>query len=123
MRTNDLRKLIKANLDAIDENAKSYFKIAPDDALYPHIVFELNSINLLDLSRDDYELTVTVWDRNAPARAEELADKICDKFNANNQPTSTILPTFFRQSRAEVIDADKTINEIVIKFDVLNYER
>lgn len=118
MKSNALREFIKSKLDDI---APSYYQDAIDNALYPHIVFEFDSIDLDDYYRDDYTLTIDVWYKNNQFLCEKYADDICDMFNANNAPQSEILPTFYRTSRRSLKDEDKDINHIQLRFLVQNY--
>ena len=53
-KTNDLKKLIQTKLKTLSSNV--YFEIADDTAMYPHIVFSFRTINLDDISRQDYIL-------------------------------------------------------------------
>lgn len=120
MRTNDLRKLIKRELDKV---VTSYYRSAPVDAMYPHAVFSFRTVYLGDFSRDDYSLDVDIWCRRNPAQAEDIADSICDAFNFLNAPQDTILPTFFREARINVEDEDKDLDRITLRFSIQNYER
>ena len=92
--------------------------------MYPHIVWDLERIDLGDLSRDDLILDVDIWDRNTDAKnIDNLADAVEGLFNAQNLPQQTILPTFFRIDRKSVPDEDKKIKHRVLTFQVQNYVR
>lgn len=121
MRTNDLRKLVQSRLKSIC--SKVYYKVADEDAVYPHIVFNIKSVDLGDLSRHDYSIDIDIWDKDDPYNAEELADKTEDLFDCENIPQDTILPTFFLDNRTTVTDDDKSINHIIIRVIAQNYER
>lgn len=118
MRTNVLRKFVKSKLDTV---STSYYHDAPDDAMYPHIVFSMESIDLDDYHRDDYNLEVDIWCKNNQATAEDMADSICALFNAENLPQNQILPTFYRENRRNLLDEDKDINHIQLQFTIQNY--
>lgn len=121
-KTNDLRKLIQTKLKTIMSDV--YYEVADRDALYPHIVFDLSFVNLGDLSRQDYQVVIDIWDKGTSAvRVEEVADTIESMFNNLNNPTDSILPTFFIESKRVVIDEDKKIRHRQIVLSVQNYER
>lgn len=107
--TNELRKVVRsAIVEAVGFDAV-YYQNADAAALYPHIVFAIDRVDLNDFNRADYRLIVDVWDKgDSIAAAEDLADAVCAAFNNINAPQDTILPTFFMESRREVLDPDKT---------------
>lgn len=120
-KTADLRELITTKLGTV--NGGTYHRIAPKDAAYPYKTFELASVNLGDLSRDDITLDVDIWDHAIDSKSvEEIADGIEDVFNDVNLPQTTILPTFFRESRLVIDDPDKDIQHIRLTFLVELYE-
>ena len=120
MKTNQLRKFIKSQLDSV---LTSYFKEAPDNAMFPHCVFDFKDINISDLSRDDYMLEVDLWGKDQEFEVQGFADQICEKFNFANLPNDETLPTFFRDARKNVPDDNKTINHIYIRFLVETYDQ
>ena len=102
----------------------TYYREAPDDASYPYKTFELTTANLGDLNRDDIDLCVDIWDHNTNSKAvETIADAVENLFNAKNLPQTGILPTFFRDSRYQVTEDDKTIQHIQLHFLVQSYIR
>lgn len=119
-KTADLRKLITAQLNTL--TGATYYRRAPADAVHPYKTFSLSRVDLGDLARDDYTLTVDIWDHASDAKAVELiADAMEDLFNAANLPQDTILPTFFRESRYPVDDPDKDIQHLQLTFIVQLY--
>lgn len=121
-RTNDLKKLIQTKLKTLAMNV--YYEIAADNALYPHVVFTFDSIDLGDLSREDYMLNVDVWDKGKSTTAiDDLCDSIENLLQAENLPQTHILPTFYLVDRRNVPDEDKAIKHRVIRFQIQNYER
>lgn len=119
-KTADLRKLIMTQLGTL--SGGTYYRIAPNEATYPYKVFTFERAGLSDLSRDDIDLCVDVWDRGLDAkRVDALADAVEGLFNVANLPQSTILPTIFRESRYPVEDEDKQLLHIQMHFTVQNY--
>jgi len=120
-RTNDLKILLQTKLKTIATNV--FFENATDDALFPHIVFNFRTIDLGDLSRQDYILEVDVWDKgNSTTKVDELSDKVEDLLHMQNLPQSHILPTFYKIDRKSIMDEDKKIKHRLIRFQIQNYK-
>lgn len=121
-RSNSLRKLIQGQLKT--EYEEVYYLQAKENAMFPHCVFLLQSINTGDLSRSDYYLQVDLWDKSSSSfNIEEMADKVEDLLKTKNLPQTDILPTIFTESRKAVIDDDKKIKHLQLAFTVQLYER
>ncbi|MCR5811168.1 MAG: DUF3168 domain-containing protein [Lachnospiraceae bacterium] len=121
-KTKDLRKVIQSKLVTVCTD--TFYETAPANKMYPHIVWNLERIDLGDLSRDDLILDVDIWDRDYDAKdIDELADAVEALFNNSNLPQTTILPTFFRIDRKNAPDEDKKIKHRVLTFQVQNYVR
>lgn len=119
-KTAELKKLIKAQLQTIP--GETYHKSAPEDAVYPYKCFTLKNVTFTD-SRDDFDLTVDVWCRGANKLvADDTADQVEKLFRNVNLPQKTILPTFYRDSRTNVDDPDKSLQHIQLHFYVQLYE-
>ena len=118
-KTAELRKLIKAHLQTTQ--GETYHREAPNDAAYPYKTFTLKSVSFMD-ARDDFDLCVDIWHRGDWKVVEEIADQIEKLFRNTNLPQETILPTFFRESRYNLDDPDKTLNHIQLRFNVQLYE-
>lgn len=119
-RTNDLKELVQTKLKTITTNV--YFEQAADSAMYPHIVFNFNEINLNDLSRQDYTLDVDIWTKGKNSTAiDELADKTEDLLHCQNLPQTSILPTFYKIDRKAIQDPDKSIRHRLVRFQIQNY--
>ena len=119
-KTNDLRKLVQELLKEITPLV--YYRKADKDALYPHIVHLIDRVNLIAEHRDDVSLLVDIWTKSESS-ANEFADMVEKKFNRENLPQGSILPTFFLETRITVEDDDKDISHIQMTFTVQNYER
>lgn len=118
-KTAELRKLIKAQMQTTP--GETYHREAPSDAAYPYKTFTLKSVIFTD-ARDDFDLCVDIWHRGDWKVVEEIADQIEELFRNTNLPQETILPTFFRDSRYNLEDPDKTLNHIQLRFNVQLYE-
>lgn len=126
--TNELRKLIKSELSRVSEDfgvKEIYYQIADNEALYPHIVFSLDSANSepMFLDRYNYRLIVDVYFKNQTQDIEGLCDLIQKEFIWKNTPTADILPTFYFESRLLVIESNKYINHRQLRFNIQMYER
>lgn len=121
-RTNDLKKLITQKLKTLTNNV--FYEQATDNALYPHLVFSFRTIDLGDLSRQDYILEVDVWDKGtSTAKVDELSDQVEDLLHTENLPQENILPTFYTIDRKSILDSDKSIKHRLIRFQIQNYVR
>lgn len=118
-KTKSLRRIIQKNIDAI---IKSYYRHADKGAIFPHAVFDFESIDLLDINRDDLILIIDIWGKgNDTSEIEDLADQIEKMFNAANMPEEDVLPTFYRMSRKPIDDEDKSLIHRQLKFQIQNY--
>lgn len=121
-KTKDLRKVIQGYLLTVCDNV--FYETEPASKMYPHIVWNIRRIDLGDLHRDDLILDVDLWDRSSDSQnIDDLADSVEALFNNNNDPQETILPTFFRIDRKNVLDNDKMIKHRVLSFQIQNYVR
>ena len=118
-KTATLRKLVKEQMQTVP--GETYHKEAPKDAAYPYKTFTLHSVSFME-ERDDFDLCVDIWHRGDFKVVEEIADQIEKLFKNTNLPQSTILPTFFRESRYNLEDPDKTLQHIQLRFLVQLYE-
>ncbi len=122
MRTNDLKELVQTKLKTITTNV--FFEIANDDAMYPHIVFTFRTIDLDDLSRQDYILDVDIWTKGTNSTSiDDYADSVEDLLQAKNLPQKNVLPTFYKIDRKTLIDEDKSIRHRLVRFQIQNYVR
>lgn len=118
-KTSDLRKLVKEQLQTTQGD--TYHREASNDATFPYKTYTLKSVTFTD-ARDDFDLCVDIWHRGDWKVVEEIADQIEKLFQNTNLPQSTILPTFFRESRYNLEDPDKTLKHIQLRFAVQLYE-
>ena len=114
-----LREIIHEKINTI---INSYYRIADAKAGFPHAVYDFESIDLGDITRDDLILVVDLWDKGKDTSTlEEKADQIEAMFNAANFPGEEVLPTFYRISRKPIDDEDKTLMRRQLKFQIQNY--
>lgn len=118
-KTNYLREIITSKIDTI---AKTYYRYADEKAKLPYAVYDFESIDLGDISRDDLILIIDLWGKGTDTfQIEEMADRIEEMFNAANLPNEHVLPTFFKVSRKPIDDEDKTLIRRQLKFQIQNY--
>lgn len=120
-KTAALRALVAAQLNTVE--GATYHRSAGKEAAYPYKVYTLDSVAFPYTARDDFDLTVDLWDRGPDQKViEKLADKIERLFNDANLPAPPIYPTFFRESRNNLEDPDKDLQHIQLRFQVQLYE-
>lgn len=120
--TNELKKVIKTQLDTITNSGITYFRHADKSAVYPHKVFNVESVDLNNAPRNDFIITVDVWTKNANT-ADTIADEVKKIFSGANLPQSAILPTFYLLSCNPIEDEDDTIERRQVKILCNTYER
>ena len=120
-KTRTLRNLITLQLRTTP--GETYHKNAPKDAAFPYKTFTLTSVAFPNTDRDDLDLEVDLWDRAPdPKTLEDIADQIEALFNAKIYPEPPIYPAFFRESRHDLEDPDKTLQHIQLRFLVQLHE-
>lgn len=120
-KTTLLRGLIREQLQTVP--GETYHRRATADAVYPYKTYLLGSINFPDSTRDDFDLTIDIWDRSTDQKmVEEIADQIETLFNVANIPKPPIYSTFFRDGRSNLEDPDKNLQHIQLHFIVQLYE-
>lgn len=120
-KTAALRGLIREQLQTVQ--GETYHKRATASAVYPYKTYQLEGINFLDSTRDDFDLVIDIWDRSPDQKTvEEIADQIERLFNVANIPRPPIYPTFFRDGRNNLDDPDKNLQHIQLHFIVQLYE-
>ena len=119
-KTQDLKKIITTELNKV--LGQTYYKVAPDNAVFPYKVYFFDRIDLGNFYRYDLILTVNVWDKSTvTSRVDEICDEIEKLFDNRNIPTATVLPTFFKISRSAIDDEDKSLQRVLLKFQIQSY--
>lgn len=122
-KTTALRRLVNETLQTVQGG--TYHKKPPANASYPYKVFRLSGVTFPNSDRDDLELEVDIWDRNPsddPKVAEEIADQIEALFNSTIKPQPPLYPAFFRETRYDLDDPDKSLQHIQLRFSVQLHE-
>lgn len=122
--TNYLRALIDTRLNSIKTEygiAEIGYRLASDQKLYPHVVWDITTTTPADMGREDYLLDFHVWGK-AESVVFGIMDAIKDLFMFLNDPTENILPTFYEMSAGTVDDPDKTLIHGVVRLQCQVYE-
>ena len=121
---NDLRTLIELRLNSIKTEygiREIGYRLASDQKLYPHVVWNTTPMTPADMGRSDVLLDVHVWGKEEAA-VFEIMDAIKDLFMFRNDPQETILPTFYEMSEGTIEDPDKTLVHGVVRIQCQVYE-
>lgn len=122
--TNDLRLVIQNRLNSIKTEyglTEVSYRVATNDQIFPHIVYDFTTITPTDMGREDFLLDVHIWTKDQYA-AFNIMDACRDLFMFWNAPNESILPTFFEMSAGSVDDPDKSIVHLVLRLQVQVYE-
>ena len=123
--TNYLRALIDTRLNSIKTEygiAEIGYRLASDQKLFPHVVWDITTTTPADMGREDFVLDINIWDKDQ-TRAFEILDSCRHLFAFRNDPQNTILPTFYETSSGQIDDPDKTIIHLVLRLQSQVYER
>lgn len=127
--SNELRAMIVSKLNDIKTQSGIkgiFYQLAQDEAMFPHIVFDMDRTNTLsdDRNRRDINLIIDIYDRgNNTQKVHNIADAVEDLFDQANVPGASNLPTLFFNARRHLPDEDKLIRHIQLEFTIQNYER
>lgn len=119
--TNEVCERIKLLLE--NTNMPVFKRLADKNAMYPHIVFDLENLLLEnDLScRHDYELIIDLYFLKNPVACNDIADEVIELLNKKFDEGTSTVSTFYFESLNVVEDENKDINHIQIKFTVQTY--
>lgn len=121
---NDLRLVIQNRLNSIKTEhglTEVSYRVAMNDQIFPHIVYDFTTITPTDMGREDFLLDVHIWTKDQYA-AFNILDACRDLLMFWNAPNESILPTFFEMSAGSVDDPDKSIVHLVLRLQVQVYE-
>lgn len=122
---NDLRRLVDLRLNSIKTEYGIQdigYRLASDQKVYPHVVWDITTITPADMGRSDVLLDFHVWGKKEDD-VFRIMDAIRDLLMFRNDPQQTILPTFYEQSEGTVDDPDKTLVHGVVRMQCQVYER
>ena len=121
---NYLRNLVDLRLNSIktEFGIKDIgYRLASDQKLYPHVVWEITTMTPADMGRSDMLIDFDVWGKNE-ADVFRIMDALRDVFLFRNDPQDQILPTFYEMSSGTIDDPDKTLVHGVVRFQCQVYE-
>ena len=119
----EIRKFLLTKTDRV------YFYRAPEDAVFPYVVFNLPNSNMLE-TREDFVLEIDIWDRNKDTTVlETLTGNIDGNSHILNPTgidrllikTNTLSIKFYKENRLVLEDSDKQINRRQLRYIVQTY--
>lgn len=123
--SNYLRAVVTTRLNSIKTQygiKDISYRIASEDAAFPHIVYDITTITPTDMGREDYLLDINIWTKNEDL-GFEILDTIRDLMAFLNDPQTHILPTFYEVSAGQIEDTDRAIVHLVYRMEAQVYER
>ena len=121
---NDTRFLIQDRLNAIKTEygiKEISYRIAKNDKLWPHIVYDFTDISPTDMGRSDFTLDIHIWGKDQE-NCFDIMDAVRDLLTFWNYPTQSVLPTFYEMSGGSIEDPDKSIVHLVLMYQVQVFE-
>jgi hypothetical protein len=100
-----------------------YFQVAPDDALYPYVVFDLpNSVDSGSL--ENFVLDVDIWDDDTDTTTlEALANTIDSNLHKHTFVISDVLGcAIYRDGRLTIVDDDPRIRRRKYIYQARTYQ-
>lgn len=122
--TNDLRLLIDQRLNSIKTEygiADIGYRVASDQKVYPHVVWNITTTQPMDMGREDYLIDFHVWGKNE-SQVFSIMDAIREMTMFYNWPYQGILPTFYEMSGGTIDDPDKTLIHGVVRVQCQVYK-
>ena len=121
---NELRSLINTKLNSIKDEygiKEVAYRLASDQKMFPHIVWEITTIAPTDMGRHDFMLDIDVWGKDEET-VFDIMEAVIELLAFSNDPDNNILPTFYDTSAGTVGDTDKTLVHGVIRTECQCYE-
>lgn len=117
----DLKIQLSKQLKAV--HPRVYFENAPDDAIYPYIVYSFGS-SYTNRANEIYALDIDVWDKNQSSRAvDELLSKINKALNMTSYIDDKIQYSLYYDRKLDTGSDDKTLKRKTIVFELRYAER
>ena len=96
-KTIELRKVVTKLLKEV--NKQVYYENATDEATFPYIVYNFDTVNLNNYPRDDIFLTIDVWDQGGTSTTvETLADNIEEALKIDTSEVAIVLSNCFENA-------------------------
>lgn len=120
----DLQKWITAQLKQI--HPRVYLEVAPQDKVFPYLVYNLPSSDTPTYYLEDYILEIDVWDKPADGSTvtlQQLADDVDRRFNLSHyySPDGWVARVF-RIGRLMLPDPDPTIRRRQLRYQIKFYD-
>jgi hypothetical protein len=116
-----LRSVINSALKSI--HPRIYYQSAPDDAVYPYLVYDLtNSID--DLSLEQFVLDVNGWDAPTNGDTLPLENLMANVDSALHRKTKVIddmAVTIYRDNRLSLLDDDPRIRRRQYTYEIRTF--
>lgn len=123
--SNYLRAVVTTRLNSIKTLygiKEISYRIASEDAAFPHLVYDITTITPTDMGREDYLIDINIWTKNEDL-GYEILDAVRDLMAFLNDPQTNILPTFYEVSAGQIEDTDRAIVHLVYRMQAQVYER
>lgn len=118
--TNKLKAIVDGILRTTCDRV--YHQLADEDALYPHVVYDIRRVEVGDLYRRDYIIEAHAWANDEDRmQAADIADRIEAAFDQLNTPEDGCFPTFYLYTRANAIEEDKALTHEVVQITAQTY--
>lgn len=119
-KSTELRKIIQTYLKT--KHSRVYFQIAPDNATYPFVVFELpNSMD--DGSMERFILDIDIWDDESDTTTlESIAGEIDKGLHRSTYISNGVGATFYRENRLSLLDNDSRLRRRKLIFQIRTHE-
>jgi hypothetical protein len=117
----ELRKAINTALKTV--HPRVYFQAAPDDAIFPYLVYDLpNSVD--DGYLEQFVLDVDGWDTTTDTTVlETLMDNMNKSLDGMTSTVDGLIMSFYLDNRLSLLDDDPRIRRRKYTYQVRTYQR
>lgn len=120
----NLRKVIMSYLNRLKftySDVSIGYRLASDQKMYPHVVFDIDPISPTDMGRYDFNVDFHFWDKDA-SKVFALMEWLEMRLRFATEQSNGILPTFYTNSFGILDDPDKTLIHGVLRVECQVYE-